>query len=131
MSDLTFILKEKPKFTLDMSPIIPEKLSGLNQTKIKKIKLIYGKESLDVGELFEISGKAGECISIEKSCDKLICVGKNMKKGSITIKGNVGDLLGQSMNRGTITVKGNAGSWVGTAMTGGEITVIGNVGNFE
>ena len=37
MTDLTLTLKIKPKYTLDMSPLIPDNLAGLNQTAIKKI----------------------------------------------------------------------------------------------
>ena len=130
MSVLTLSLKSKPIFTLDMSPLIPELLSGLSQTKIKKIKLVYGKETITVESLFQISGKAGDHLVIKKSCDKLICIGKDMSNGEITVNGDTGDLLGQSMSNGLINVKGHAGSWVGTAMTGGRINISGDAGNF-
>jgi formylmethanofuran dehydrogenase subunit C len=130
MSVLTFTLKNKPKFTLDVAPLTPENLSGLTLAKIKKIKLVYGKETVVVDKLFDVHGKPGEEIIIEKSCDKLICVGKNMTSGNITVKGDVGDLLGQSMQGGSIDVTGNAGSWAGTAMTGGRININGNAGDY-
>lgn len=130
MSVLNLSLKSKPKFTLDMSPLIPENLHGLSQAKIKKIKLVYGKEIITVETLFNVSGKTGDQLIIDKSCDKLICIGKNMSNGTITVKGDVGDLLGQSMTDGQINIKGNAGSWVGTAMTGGRINISGNAGHF-
>jgi len=45
MSALTFTLKAQPKFTLDVSPLIPDNLEGNSLTKIKNLKLVYGKES--------------------------------------------------------------------------------------
>lgn len=130
MSVLTFTVKRLPAFTLDVSPLIPEKLQGLTLAKIKKIKLLYGKETVTVDELFDVKGKPDGQLVIEKSCDKLICAGKNMTEGHIIIKGDAGDLLGQSMKDGTIDVIGNAGSWVGTAMTGGRINISGNTGHY-
>ncbi len=130
MSTLTFTLKIKPKFTLDVSPLIPEKLTGLTLAKIKQIKLIYGKETVAVDKLFSVKGKAGDRLVIEKSGDSLSCVGKDMSTGYIEARGDVGELLGQSMSGGTIIVTGNAGSWTGTAMTGGRINIHGNAGDF-
>ncbi|MEM7027026.1 MAG: formylmethanofuran dehydrogenase subunit C [Pseudomonadota bacterium] len=130
MNTLILSLKSKPSFMLDMSPLIPEKVMGLNQAKIKQIKLVYGKETISVGSLFNVSGKAGENLMIEHSCDKLICVGKNMSSGHLSVDGDVGDLLGQSMTNGQIDIQGHAGSWVGTAMKGGRINISGNAGDF-
>lgn len=130
MSALTLTLKSRPKFTLDMSPLIPDLIQDLTLEKIKKIKLVYGKETVKVEELFTVSGKDKANIVIHKSCDQLICVGKKMTMGTLSVKGNVGDFLGQSMKNGTITVKGNAGSWTGNRMSGGRIDVIGNVNDY-
>lgn len=130
MSVLTFALKTRPRFTLDVSPLVPEALQGLTLARIKNIALVYGKETVTVDKLFVISGKPGEQLVIEKSCDKLICVGKNMSSGHIQVKGDVGDLLGQSMSGGEINISGNAGSWTGTAMTGGRINIHGSAGHY-
>jgi formylmethanofuran dehydrogenase subunit C len=130
MSALTFTLKSKPKFTLDMSPLTPDNLQNLTLEKIKKLKLIYGKETVKVDLLFTVKGNDKNNIVINKSCDQLICVGKKMSAGTITVKGDVGDFLGQSMKEGTITVNGNAGSWTGNGMAGGRINVNGNVHDY-
>jgi formylmethanofuran dehydrogenase subunit C len=130
MSALTFTLKSQPKFTLDMSPLTPDNLQSLTLEKIKKIKLIYGKEKVKVDELFSVKGNDKNNIIINKSCTQLICVGKKMTMGNITVKGDVGNFLGQSMNNGTITIHGNAGSWTGNGMSGGRINIEGNVGDY-
>ncbi len=127
MSALTFTLKSQPKFTLDMSPITPDNLQNLTLDKINKLKLVYGKETVKVESLFTVKGNDKSNIVINKSCKQLICVGKEMTMGSITVKGTVGDFLGQSMRKGDITVHGDAGSWTGNGMSGGRINVNGNV----
>ena len=130
MNALTFTLKFRPKFTLDMSPLTPDNLTGLTLAKIRKIKLVYGKEIVKVEELFEVKGSDQNQIIIEKSCEQLICVGKGLTNGSILIKGDVGEFLGQSMKNGTITVNGNVGSWAGNGMSGGRININGNAADY-
>lgn len=128
MSALTLTLKLNPKFTLDMSPITPDNLESLALEKIKKLKLRYGKETVKLESLFTVKGSDKNNIVINKSHRQLICVGKEMSIGTITVNGDVGDFLGQSMKKsGEITVHGNAGSWVGNGMSGGRINVSGNV----
>ena len=130
MSALTFSLKSKPAFTLDMSPLHPDKLGGMTLAKIKKLKLIYGKETVSVDSLFTVRGRDVTDIIIENSCDKLICIGKNMTTGAITVNGDCGDLAGQSMRGGKIQINGNSGSWIGNNMNGGRINVTGNAGDY-
>lgn len=130
MSALTFTLKTKPAFNLDMSPLTPEKLQDLTLDKIKKIKLIYGKQTVKVDSLFSVKGNDKSNVIINKSCDQLVCVGKEMTTGNITVNGDVGDFLGQSMKNGIVTVNGNAGSWAGTGMAGGRINIRGNVADY-
>ena len=130
MSALTFTLKLQPRFTLDVSPLIPDNLQSLTLIKIKKLNLVYGKETIKVEELFTVKGNDHNQIIIEKSCDQLICVGKGMTNGSVIVKGNVGDFLGQSMKNGVVTVTGDAGSWSGNGMSGGRINIKGNAGDY-
>lgn len=128
MNALTLTLKTQPKFTLDMSPLTPDNIQDMSLEKIKKLKLGYGKETVKVDTLFTIKGNDKNHIVINKSHTQLICVGKEMSMGHITVNGDVGDFLGQSMKKGgTITVNGNAGSWTGNGMSGGRINVNGNV----
>ncbi len=130
MTALCFTLKHTPKFTLDVSPLTPDNLEGKTLAKIKRLPLVYGKETVNVDELFSVKGRNAEEIRIEKSCNKLMYVGQGMTKGSLNINGDVGDFLGQSMKGGTITVKGNSGSWAGNDMSGGRININGNATDY-
>lgn len=130
MSGLRFTLRSPPEFTLDVSPLIPDCLERKTLTGIKNIKLAYGKQTVKVGEMFNVNGKDANQICIEKSCDKLIHVGCGMTRGHINVKGNAGDFLGQAIKAGTISVTGNAGSWVGNKMSGGIINITGDAGDY-
>jgi len=130
MSPLTFKLSIQPKFTLDVSPLIPDKLAKKNLAHIKKTKLRYGKQQVTVDQLFSVTGNDATNIQLLNSCDKLICIGHSMSYGSIEVKGHVGDFLGQYMQGGHIKVYGDAGSWAGCSMENGQIDITGNVGDY-
>lgn len=130
MSALVFTLKSEAKFTLNVASLTPENLEGKTLAKIKKLKIIYGNETVNLDTLFTVRGSNSSNIVIENSTDKLINAGQGMNKGSITIKGDVGDFLGQGMKNGTLTVVGNAGSWIGNAMAGGRIDINGNARDY-
>lgn len=130
MSALTFTLKNRPEFTLNVASLIPENLAGKTLAKIKSLAVIYGNETVKLGTLFTVKGTDPSQIFIEKSTQKLINIGQGMTEGSITIKGDAGDYLGQGMKGGTLTVSGNVGCWAGNAMSGGRINIIGNAGDY-
>jgi len=130
MSALVFTLKKQPEFTLEVTPLTPDNLEGKTLTNIKNLKLIYGNKAVKLDTLFSVKGSDSSQVIIEKSSDKLINAGHGMTKGSITIKGDVGDFLGQGMKNGILTVIGNAGSWAGNAMSGGRININGNAGDY-
>ncbi|MFC1857383.1 hypothetical protein ACFL9U_05060 [Thermodesulfobacteriota bacterium] len=47
---------------------------------------------------------------------------------TLTLQGDVGDLIGASLSGGRLVVEGSAGNWCGAGMLGGEITVTGSTG---
>lgn len=130
MTALTFTLKSKPEFTLDVSPLTPDSLESLSLKKIKSLKLVYGKDKTSVEDLFKVTGKDPNHIKIIKSTSRVISVGKDMSRGHIEVNGDVGKFLGQGMSDGKITVRGNAGDWIANAMTGGRIDIKGDAGDF-
>jgi formylmethanofuran dehydrogenase subunit C len=130
MKPLLFKLKSKPEFTLDVSPLTPDKLAGLTLAKIKAINLSYGKQKIPVDKLFSVTGSDTDNIQLLNSTEKLICVGQNMSYGCIEVKGDVGNLTGQYMQGGTIRIEGNTGTWTGNSMENGHIEITGNTGDF-
>ncbi len=130
MKPLSFKLKIKPEFTLDVSPLTPDKFAGKTTAKIKTIHLCYGKQKISVDKLFSVTGGDTENILFLDSTEKLICVGQDMSYGSIEVKGDVGNLTGQYMRGGFIRIQGNAGAWTGNSMKNGHIEITGNTGDF-
>ena len=119
MNPLTFTLKIQPKFTLDVAQLTPDNLAGLKKREIKSLMLPYGKNKVTLDTLFSVTGTDSNNIHINRSCEKLILVGRNMSYGTINVNGDVGKILGSYLQGGFITINGNAGSWVGNNMSGG------------
>jgi len=130
MSALTFELKSAPEFPLDVSPLIPDRLEGLDLQKIRALKVEYGKQKTSVSSLFRVSGRDREHIRIQGSTSRLQSVGKDMTRGTVEVSGDVGKFLGQGLKGGRLEVHGNAGDWVGNRMTGGHINIYGNAGDY-
>ncbi len=130
MTPIIFTLKIKPKFILDVAQLTPDNLAGLNKAKIKSLKLQYGQKKVALDTLFSVAGNDSNNIQINRSCEKLISIGKNMSHGIINVNGDVGEVLGQYMQGGVITINGNAGAWVGNNMSGGRIDINGNAGDY-
>ena len=130
MTALTFIPKLELKFTLDASVLIPDKLKALNLSDIRKIKLDYGNQHVNAGELFKISGNDSTNIHFRFCTEKVIRIGQNMTTGMIEVFGNAGDYLGKEMQNGKIIVHGSAGDWTGCSMKNGYIEISGDVGEY-
>lgn len=130
MSALTFVLKEKPAYLVDCTPLTPDRLQGKRRSQIESIRLVAGNRKVPARNLFEISGTDATQICFRRSCQRLSHLGAGMTQGSIEVSGPVGDHLGRHMAGGHIKVRGNAGAWAGSGMTGGRIDVVGSVGDF-
>ena len=130
MKPLVFTLKNVPGTPVDLGPLIPDLLAGMNVAQINRLSLAHGKNTISVAQLFSVTGMDTTNIQIRHSCDKLLYIGKGMSYGSIEVSGDAGDFTGQRMRGGTIKIYGNAGSWVGSSMYGGQMEIHGNVGNY-
>ena len=130
MKPLVFTLRNIPEAPVDLGPLIPDLLAGMNVAQINKLKLAHGKKSVNIAQLFAVAGMDTGNIQIRRSCDKLLYIGKGMTCGNIEISGDAGDFAGQHMRGGTIKIYGNAGSWVGSSMYDGLIEIHGNTGNY-
>lgn len=130
MSALTFTMKRRLDQRVDMSPLICNKLEGLEPAEIAAIELQNGKSKVRVDQLFRIKGSDAQNIIIESSFAKLDFIGKQLDGGKITINGDVGAYLGQEMKAGKIKVNGNAGIYVACEMKKGYLEVTGDTGDF-
>ena len=123
-----------------------------------KLTIPVGNKSIEVGELFTISGNFNnKTIQLEGSTAKLDYVGHaltedthltvsgdcghylgaQLEGGKLTINGNSKDYTGCGMRKGLLEIKGNCANYLGSAfpghkkgMSGGTILVHGNAGDF-
>ncbi|MCX7101781.1 MAG: formylmethanofuran dehydrogenase subunit C [Methylobacter sp.] len=130
MSALTFTLKHKPAQRVDMSPLVCQKLAGLQVNQIAALTLQNGKRKIRVDELFVIDGVDTQNIIIKGSFEKLDFIGKELEGGSITVEGDAGAYLGLGMKSGEIVVTGNVGLYAACEMKKGFLCVNGNAGDF-
>lgn len=130
MKTLTFTLKIKPRQRIDCSPLTPDNLANKSTADIAAIELYCGKQRLRVDTVFTISGDDASHIVINKSCNKLDYIGRDMKTGHITVQGDAGSYLGFQMGGGEIILHGNADAFAASGMAGGMICIHGNVGDF-
>lgn len=128
MSALILRPKKLPPQRIDLSPVTPERLSGLTLSDIVRIQLANGNHRTYLGELFDVAGEDATNIIIQGSNARLDCVGAGLRSGSITVEGDAGAYTGLGMSGGRLHVAGSAGPWTGARMSGGTLSVAGDAG---
>ena len=123
MTGLVLTPRDAFKARVDLSDVLPGAGGGL-----AKIKIGYGGRAVELGELFSVSGAAGDRLTIEGGGAELDRVGAGLGSGEIVVKGDAGRGLGLRMTGGTIVVKGSAGDYAAAELSGGKIVVAGDVG---
>ena len=129
MSALTFELKHMPDQRLDLSPLVPAKLAGLNRKEIEALQIGTTRQKLTVGDAFKVKGKDSNTLHFagtDARCDK---IGAQLSGGEIHVEGDVGAYLGTFMKSGKIAVRGSTGALAAASMAGGHIAIWRNVGD--
>jgi formylmethanofuran dehydrogenase subunit C len=132
---LTLTLRSQPPWRVDASPLIPERLSGLDAGEVAAVDLRCGVERIAVGRLFDLSGAGDEQLVLAGDLRRFNWIGARMSGGEIVVRGDVGAWAGAEMSGGVLRIFGDAGARLGAAypgaragMTGGEIAVTGDAG---
>lgn len=128
MSALVLTARALPRQRLDLSPLTPERLRGLDTAAIGRLELPSGNARIPVAELFSIAGGSPEEIVIRGATAGCDFIGRDMRAGSVTVEGDAGVCCGQDMRGGALRVTGNVGPWAGSAMTGGRLEIGGDAG---
>ena len=125
---LHFHLRQQPEVPLEAEVLCPDQLVGRSNAEIRQLIVYHGKRQVPLEEFFDVEGDGSEEIELHGDLNKVRWVGHGMKRGRITVHGDVGMHLGAKMKRGHIEVHGNAGDWIGAEMKHGFIHVHGNAG---
>jgi len=128
LSRFTFKLRAPPPQRVDLSPLIPERLTGKNVREIAALPINTTRVALAVGDLFQLLDGDRDEIVFEGGAERLDRIGAGMGAGSIRVSGEVGVEAGRLMEGGKLDIDGNAGPFAGSGMHGGKLTIGRNVG---
>jgi len=125
---LTLKLRTQPPARLAAGALIPERLQGLAASDVAALTVRAGRETLNVGDLFDVSGQAGQHLAVAGDLSRVDGIGAGMSRGRILVEGPCGNHLGARMSGGEIDVTGEVGAWAGGEMSGGLLRIWGNAG---
>ena len=128
---LNLNLHTSPDVPLEADAISPDKVVGLNESKVAALPVHHGNQKASIGDFFRVAGSGDGNVRLEGDLGKVKLIGAGMTRGRIVVDGNVGAHVGAGMKGGEIVVEGNANDWVGPEMSGGRIIVNGNVGHMS
>jgi len=124
------IIKPKTEFVVTVEAELTPDLAEKDVEEIKKFKVYYGKDVVELGELFEVTKEGNDKkLVLEGDFSRVKWIGCRMSDGEIVVKGNVGANCGAYMAGGKIVIEGDADDWLGAEMKDGEIVVKGNAAN--
>ena len=94
MSALTLRLRRPPARRVDLAPLVPNLLAGMNTRQIARIELWHGNQKVPVGDLFTLHGDSVERIVIQSDSDRLDRIGASESLRDQVYRGNLRKLFG-------------------------------------
>lgn len=130
MSTLTLTLRQAPHRPLDLSALTPSALAGRAAYEIESISLGADAGAPKVGDVFTLSGTAGDTLAISGGSSNFDYVGAGLDSGTLILEGAAGNYAGSAMKGGRLDIRGDAGAYLATRLSGGLVTVKGSAGDF-
>jgi formylmethanofuran dehydrogenase subunit C len=130
MTALRLVLRGRPDQRLDLSPLTPDRLAGLDSAAIAALPLHTTRHRVTVGEVFRVLDGDPAEIVIEGGSERFDRVGDGMTSGALTVQGDAGQQVGRLMAGGRLVISGNAGGWAASGLRGGMLEITGNAGPF-
>ncbi|WP_454855349.1 formylmethanofuran dehydrogenase subunit C [Rhizobium binxianense] len=128
MTPLTFTLRSEPEERLDLSGLIPDKLSDMTSAEIAKLRIGTSRHPAAVGDIFKITGADASNIVFCGGSGRFDLVGADMTVGRIRVAGDAGARAGRRMAGGLLKIEGKAGLQAGSGMKNGRIEIDGDAG---
>jgi formylmethanofuran dehydrogenase subunit C len=130
MSGWRLSLKQPPRLRVDLRSLAPLSLAAHTADAIAKLPLHHGRETLALGDLFDVAPHANGELLLEGDLSKCDRIGWQLAGGTLRIDGAVGDYLGAAMSAGEIVCSGSAGLLAACEMSGGRLDIGGDAGDF-
>jgi formylmethanofuran dehydrogenase subunit C len=130
---LVLRLRTQPPARVAADELIPERVEGLAASEVAALPLRCGRETLAVGDVFNVSGEgvqrvARNAVAFAGDLQRVDGIGAGMSRGRLLVEGVCGDHVGARMSGGEIAVRGGVGDWAGAEMSGGLLRVWGDAG---
>ena len=126
---LTFTRKEELDFPVDMRFLKKIADSRMSSKKAAQVSISGRPDALQIGDIFNVSGKDHQNIVIENSNAKLEGIGTGWKRGTVKVIGDAGSFTAQSLRGGCVHVEGSVGEFSGCGINGGQLMIDGDAGN--
>ena len=126
MSGLRLALRAEPGERLDLSPLVPARLDGMDPAAIEALALAPG---IRVGDVFALRMGELDDITIEGGSPLFDRVGAGLDRGTLRLEGAAGREAGLAMSGGRLELRGDAGASAAAAMTGGVVRIAGEAGD--
>ena len=121
MSILT--LKRPLETLLDLEPL--SSIASADADDIEHAKLRYGRSSVSVSELFEVSADGEEGLTLRGDLRLAINAGAGFREGMMMIESSVGAGAGARTEGGKLTILGSAGKNACRDMQNGFVVIAG------
>jgi len=121
-------LRAPPEQRLDLSPLTPERIAGLDQPAIERIALQTTRAPAAVADVFRVRMGDPARIAIEGGSPRFDNVGAAMGGGEILLDGEAGLYAGRRMGGGRLEIRGDAGPWAASGLLGGTVEIGGDAG---
>ncbi len=128
MSAMRFVLRGRPSQRLDMSPLTPDRLAGMEVAAIERLALHTTREVAHVGDVFAVHPGDPASVVIEGGSARLDRIGEGMRSGTLRVEGAVGAYAGRKLAGGLLSIAGDAGPFAASGMTDGHIEIDGDAG---
>ena len=116
---LTLTLRTQPPARIAAAALIPERLRGLDATEVSALTVRCGRRTLNVGDLFEVSGTGDEQLAFAGDLRRVDGIGAGCRAAGCWWRDRAVTTSAARMRGGEIVVDGDAGAWAGAEMAGG------------
>jgi len=127
-SGLRLVLRGPPQQRLDLSPLTPDRLAGLDRAAIERLAVGTTRETIRVGDIFIVHDGDPASLAIEGGSERFDRVGEGMRSGALHLDGDAGMRAGRGLAGGRLTIAGNVGPLAASGMIDGHIEIGGDAG---
>jgi hypothetical protein len=116
---------------VDAALLSPGRFAGLPPAAAARERLPTPAGDLALGDLFTVAATDGpdDALWLEGDLTRFLRLGAGMRRGSITVRGDVGARAGSGMTGGRLAIDGDAGERAGEGLRGGILLISGAAGD--